>query len=41
MVNEVKFSKFIDTNQYEEAINLDDFIRRKLLAVKETDWPCF
>ena len=28
MIDEVKFSRYVDTNEYVEAINLDDFIRR-------------
>lgn len=28
MLNEVKFSKYVDTNEYTDSIDLDDFIRR-------------
>ncbi len=28
MLNEVKFSKFVDTNEHTDSIDLDDFIRR-------------
>ena len=27
MINEVKFSKFVDTNEYVEEINLDELIK--------------
>ena len=30
MINEVKFSKYAETNQLVDSINLDDFIRRNL-----------
>ena len=29
MINEVKFSKYIETNEFVEDINLDDFIKCK------------
>lgn len=27
MINEVKFSKYVDTNEYVEAIDLNEFIK--------------
>ena len=30
MINEVKFSKYVETNEFVEEINLDDFIRCKI-----------
>ena len=29
MLNEVKFSRYVDTNEYTETIDLDDFIKRE------------
>ena len=31
MLNEVKFSKFVDTNEHTDSIDLDDFIRRNYI----------
>lgn len=37
MINEVKFSTYIDTNTYVEDIDLNDFIRCKSLVLHSTD----
>jgi hypothetical protein len=29
MLNEVKFSRYVDTNEYTDTIDLDDFIKRE------------
>lgn len=33
MINEVKFSQYVDTNEFVDSINLDDFIRRTNLKI--------
>lgn len=33
MINEVKFSEYVDTNKLVETINLDDFIKRTFLQL--------
>jgi hypothetical protein len=33
MVNEVKYSKYVETNEFVTEINLDDFIKRKAFKI--------
>jgi hypothetical protein len=35
MINEVKFSKYVDTNEFVEEINLDDFIRCNFILLNK------